>query len=65
MVSTVLSKHSRPDGSFLSAPVTADRIWAALSGAATERVVLILGRTAIINLSGRTVQWSLALNIGK
>ena len=48
VVSTVLSKHSKPQESFLNAPVTADRIWAALSGEATDRVVLILGRTAIV-----------------
>jgi hypothetical protein len=45
----VFSKQSRPDGSFLSAPVTVCRIKAALSGETTERVARILG-TAIDSL---------------
>lgn len=47
MVSTVVSKQGRPEGSFLNAPVTAWRIRAALSGETTERVVRKLGTLAI------------------
>ena len=49
VVSTVVSKQSSPDPdvSFLRAPVTADRIWAALSGEATERVVRRPGTSLI------------------
>lgn len=48
VVSTVVSKQKRPEvPSFFRAPVTADRICAALSGETTERLVCSRGRTAI------------------